>query len=507
MAVRIVASWYYVGRDGTQLEDGPNFSSWSQDTDGFLHAYAEEEYTRINDHVNVQDDHAEAIRKVAADGTVLLKNNGALPLTGKEKLTTVFGSDSAENPWGPNGCSDRGCDNGTLAMGWGSGTVNFPYLITPLEAIKAEVRSNGGSIESVTDDFAYTQAAALAHRVSQVGGACIVFGNADAGEGYIIVDGNEGDRNNLTLWHEGDELINTVASECNNTIVVMHTVGPVLVEPWYDNENVTAIIWAGIPGQESGNAITDILYGKVNPGGKSTFTWGRTRDSYGPSDVIYEPNNGNDAPQDNFVEGIFIDYRYFDRFNETPIYEFGHGLSYTTFSYANLKITAREGNSYTPTTGETPSAPTYGTISNRTADYLCPEGFHFVPAYIYPCLNSTDLRTSSNDPQYGLNHTFPAGGYDSSPQPRVPAGSADSLGGNAGLYEVLFTVTAEITNDGDIAGDEVAQLYISLGGPNDPVRVLRNFDRKEIAAGATETYSFDITYKDLSNWNVAAQDW
>ena len=198
---------------------------------------------------------------MAAKGTVLLKNNGALPLTGKEKLTTVFGSDAAENGWGPNGCSDRGCDNGTLAMGWGSGTANFPYLITPLEAIKAEVRWNRGAFEDVIDDYAYDQASALARRVTQrgVGGVCIVFANSDAGEGYIIVDRNEGDRNNLTLWHHGNELIKTVTSQCSHTVVVMHTVGPVLVDAWYDNPNVTAIIWAGIPGQESGNAITDVL--------------------------------------------------------------------------------------------------------------------------------------------------------------------------------------------------------------------------------------------------------
>ena len=71
----------------------------------------------------------------------------------------------------------------------------------------------------------------------------------------------------------------------------MHTVGPVLVDPWYDHENITAILWAGVPGQESGNAITDILYGKVNPGGKSPFTWAAARSDYG-TELMYTPNNG-----------------------------------------------------------------------------------------------------------------------------------------------------------------------------------------------------------------------
>jgi beta-glucosidase len=72
---------------------------------------------------------------------------------------------------------------------------------------------------------------------------------------------------------------------------------------------------------------------------------------------------------------------------------------------------------------------------------------------------------------------------------------------------VLFTVTVDVTNDGKVAGDEVAQLYVSLGGPNDAVRVLRNFERQSVEAGATETFSFDLTRKDLSNWDTVAQDW
>ena len=387
-----------------------------------------------------------------------------------------------------------------------AGTANFPYLVTPLEAIKAEVLSNGGSIEDVIDDYAYTNQVALARRVSQVDGACIVFANSDSGEGYIVVDGNEGDRNNLTLWHNGDDLIASVTSQCNNTIVVMHTVGPVLVDAWYENENVTAIIWAGIPGQESGNAITDILYGKVNPGGKNVFTWGASRGDYG-TDVIYEPNNGAGAPQDDFTEGIFIDYRHFDRAGLTPIYEFGFGLSYTTFSYSNLQVQAHAVPAYTTPTGQTVPAPTYGSISNNTADYVFPAGFRQVPKYIYPYLNSTSLAASSMDPQYAINYTFPAGAYDSSPQPYLAAGSATAPGGNTHLYDVLFTVTATVSNTGDVEGDEVPQLYLSLGGPDDAKVILRNFDRITIAAGASATFTADITRRDLSNWDTNAQDW
>lgn len=510
MAIRIMAGYYYVDRQANTVPDAPNFSAWTDDTYSYQHMYAQEGYTQVNWHVNVNQEfnHYKSIRDVGAKGTVLLKNNGALPLTGKEMLTTVFGSDAGENGWGANGCSDRGCDNGTLAMGWGSGTANFPYLITPEEAIKAKVRENRGSFEGVTDDSAYDQAAALARRVAQpgVGGACIVFANSDSGEGYITVDFNEGDRSNLTLWHDADTMIATVAGECNNTIVVMHTVGPVLVDTFYNHPNVTAIVWAGIPGQESGNAIVDILYGDVNPGGKSVFTWGEARGSY-TADLLYKPNNGNKAPQDGFQEGVFIDYRGFDRSGETPIYEFGFGLSYTTFDYSNLQVQAHSAPAYTAPTGQTPAAPTYGTISNNTADYVFPSGFERIKAYIYPMLNYTSLKKSSGDPLYGINYTWPSGSSDSSPQPYLPAGSSVAPGGNQGLYDVLFTVSATITNTGSVEGDEVPQLYVSLGGEDDPKVVLRGFDRLTIAPGASATFTAELCRRDISNWDVPSQNW
>lgn len=396
-------------------------------------------------------------------------------------------------------------DNGTLASGWGSGSSNFPYLVTPLTAIQNEVLSNSADIQSVLDNYAYTQIETLAQQVNDVSGVAIVFVNADSGEGYITVDNNEGDRNNLTLWHDGDTLIQNVTAICNNVIVVMHTVGPVLVDAWYQNPNVTAIIWAGIPGQESGNAIADVLYGRVNPSGKLPFTMGSSRGQYG-TDILYEPNNGGAPPQDNFLEGVFIDYRAFDRLNETPIYEFGFGLSYTTFSYSNLQVEANSAApAYVPTSGSTTSAPTFGTISNDTSDYLFPAGFHQVPLYIYPYLNFTTLAAASEDPQYAINYTFPADSSSSSPQPLLPASGAS--GGNPRLYDILFTVSATVTNTGSVAGEEVPQLYISLGGPNDPKVALRQFDKFPIAAGASRTFTAELTRRDLSNWDTLAQDW
>jgi len=499
MAVRIVTAWYLVGRDTRQVP--VNFDSWTLDTYGYRNFVAKEGYGLINEHVDVRADHAAHIRKSAAMGTVLLKNNGSLPLTGHEKFTAVFGEDSTANRLGPNGCGDRGCDMGTLAMGWGSGTANFPYLVTPMEGIKNVVLANGGLVQDVSDNYNLGVQAALAQQAS----VCLVFANADAGEGYITVDNNTGDRNNLTLWGNGENMILNVAKNCNNTIVVMHTVGAVLVADWYQHPNITGIIWAGLPGQESGNSIADILYGKMNPGGKLPFTFGRNRSDYG-TDLLYKPNAGSSAPQDQFKEGPFIDYRTFDRFNKTPIYEFGYGLSYTNFTYTNLRIQNHGIPAYKPTTGMTNPAPTFGTPGNAS-NAVFPPGFHQVPLYIYPYINSTNLRASSGDPMYGigLNASIPQGAQDGSAQPRVAAGGGP--GGNPQLWDVLFTVNCTVTNTGMVAGDDVPQLYISLGGPNDAVVALRGFDRLTIAPGATATFSADVTRRDISNWDTVAQNW
>ena len=504
MVTRIMAGYYYVGRDTVDIPT--NFYSWSLNTYDKIHAAdPNSPIGLVNEHVNVRADHKSVIRTIGQQSNVLLKNMGGLPLTGQERQVGIFGYDACSNPDGANGCSDRGCDNGTLAMGWGSGTANFPYLVTPEQAIQNYVLTQtDGEVYAICEEQADTQVQSLATAAD----VALVFVNADSGEGYITVDGNAGDRNNLSLWQEGDRLIGNVTTYNNNTIVVIHSVGPVNVSAWYDNDNVTGIIWAGLPGQESGNAIVDALYGMINPGGKLPFTIGRNREDYG-TDIIYEPNNGDfGAPQDLFSEGVFIDYRHFDQAGIDPIYEFGFGLSYTTFAYSDLVITPASPAPYTPGAGLTGAAPTFGTIDNNTADYVFPNAtIPYQPLYfIYPYLNTTDLESSSADPDYGEpdSQWLPAGVTDSSPQPILPAGGAP--GGNPGLYETVATVSCTITNTGDLAGDEVAQLYVALGA-DEPPRVLRGFDRITIAAGSTATFTTDLLRKDISVWDTTSQNW
>lgn len=508
MAMRIMAAWFKVGNTvGNQVPT--SFSSWTRDTYGFRQAAAGENWEQLNFQVDVRRDHAAHIRESAAKGTVILKNTGSLPLI-KPKFLAVIGEDAGPNPKGPNGCPDRACDDGTLAMLWGSGTAQFPYLITPDSALQRQAIEDGSRYESVLSNSAW---AATRDLISQPNVTSVVFVNADGGEGYIEVDGNQGDRKNLNLWKHGNDLVRNVSSICKNTIVVIHSVGPVVMTDWYQNPNVSAIVWAGIPGQESGNSITDILYGKTSPG-RSPFTWGPSLESYGTK-VLTKPNNGKGAPQSDFKEGVFIDYRHFDKMAPeknspgAPIYEFGHGLSWSTFEYSNLVVQKHDVRPMSPPQGKTSAAPTFGHYSTNLKDYAFPSYIRYIDTFIYPWLNKTSSgEQASRDPLYGktAKEFLPPGATDGSPQPRLA--SSGQPGGNEQLWDVLYTVTATITNTGKTMTDEVPQLYVSLGGEKEPVRVLRGFERIErIAPGQSVVFRHELTRREISNWDSASQNW
>ncbi|KAI1136363.1 glycoside hydrolase family 3 protein [Hypoxylon sp. FL0543] len=488
MVIRIMAAFYKVGRDTKQIDI--NYSSWTYETEGPRYWAAKMGNTTVNKHVDVQGDHGELIREMGAKATVLLKNTGkALPLIG-ERIIAVIGEDAQDNPDGPNGCVDRVCNNGTLAMGWGSATAEYPYLVSPVTALEKQAAADGTAFINVKSNFDLEAAKAAARNAT----VAIVFANADSGEGYTTLDGNFGDRNNLTLWKGGDELIQAVAEENPNTVAVIHSVGPVLIDHIKNNPNVSAILWAGLPGQESGNSLADVLYGKVNPQGRTPFTWGKEARDWGVS-ILF--NSTSNTPQQDFAEGVFIDYRYFDQQDIEPSFEFGFGLSYTNFTYSGLTAALQEDSAYKPAEGTTPPAPTYGELDLDPNHAVTPEGFSKIPRFIYPYINSATLRNSTT--------TIPAGSQNASAQPILPAGGLS--GGNPDLYKVLYVISANITNTGEVAGAEIPQLYISHGTPTEPKAVLRGFDEIYLEPGETRTVVFNVTHRDLSNWNADAQDW
>jgi len=525
MATRVVAAWYHLHQDDKtewpSVADGggPNFSSWTDNKIGDLHPGSSDngESGVVNKFVPVRNttkggDHDALARRIAAEGVVLVKNtDNILPLSrvgkhsiykpGDDKITVgIFGEDAFPNPDGINACKDRDCNEGTLAMGWGSGAVELPYLVSPAEALRAHF--NKSHIE-VTDfpSNDYDEAAKVASKQR----TCIVFINSDAGEGFAKWDGIKGDRNDLYAQKNGDKLVKKVAASCENTIVVVHTVGPIILEDWIDMPAVKGVLIAHLPGQESGNAIADVIFGDVNPSGRLPYTIAKAAEDYGPdSGILYYPNGV--VPQQNFTEGLYIDYRYFDKFNITPRYEFGYGLSYVDFKLHSLIVNTRGLGGPLPRPrpqGLEPPKTDNKLPSPESA--LWPKGMRKLKKYIYPYISST------SDIEKG-DYTYPHG-YDVA---REPSQAGGAEGGNPDLYQVAVVIQAGLTNLGGIPADCVVQAYISYpenvtdadGEPVDmPVKVLRAFEKVHVFEPKRVPVKLELTRRDLSYWDVKQQNW
>lgn len=311
---RIIASWYDAGQDSGFPAPGIGMPS---------------SLTQPHDVVNAKTSRAaKSLISGAIEGHVLVKNtNNALPLR-HPQLISVFGYDAdVSNVWNAGRSTSFAAENNqiqnqTQVVAGGSGANNPAYISSPFVALTARAYQDGTSLSW---DFFSTNPS-----VNPASDACLVFINSYATEGR--------DRSGLQDTFS-DTLVNNVAASCSNTIVVIHNAGIRLVDQFVDNPNVTAIIFAHLPGQDSGYAITSILYGDTAPSGKLPYTVAKSETDYGN---LLSPDlpTGDFAlfPQSDFTEGVYIDYRAFDASNIEPRYEFGFGLTYTTFSYSHLQI-------------------------------------------------------------------------------------------------------------------------------------------------------------------------
>jgi beta-glucosidase len=277
--------------------------------------------------------HNEAALEVARQGIVLLKNDGVLPIapTKPLKIGVVGGYAQVGVPSGTG-------SGAVLPVGGFATTINIGgahglmgnarnlYLIpsSPLAALKKLLPQ-----AQLDFDGAYTPAesAMLAKRVDVV----IAFGIRVEGEAFDLPD--------LSLPWGQDAVIDAVATANPNTIVVLETGNPVSM-PWRDK--VKAIVQAWYPGQAGGQAIAEILTGRVNPSGRLPITF--------PADLAQTPRPtlpGIDTPWGTattirYDEGAEVGYRWYVQKDQKPLYFFGHGLSYTTFDYKDLKVSGGE---------------------------------------------------------------------------------------------------------------------------------------------------------------------
>jgi len=243
-------------------------------------------------------------RSIAVQSAVLLKNQGReLPLrkTGLRSIVLI-------GPYA--GAAHTG--------GLGSSAVAPTYSVSPVDGIRRLV---GSGVSVTYTEGGDVSAAAAAARSADV--ALVMVGNAD-GEGQ--------DRPDLSLPGNQDALVSAVAAANPHTIVILKTGGAVLM-PWIDR--VPAVLEVWYPGQEDGNVVADLVFGDANPSGKLPLSFPKAASEVPARTPAQYPGiNGTVA----YSEKLLVGYRWYDTQNVAPLFPFGHGLSYTTFAFANLSM-------------------------------------------------------------------------------------------------------------------------------------------------------------------------
>ena len=341
-------------------------------------------WDKLPTHREIPSSHAEIARKLGAEGAVLLKNDGnLLPLTADKIHSIALIGPFAER---------------AMTGGGGSSHVSPILTVTPEDGIRKIVGSDVAV--HVSDGKDLGEAVKLAKDADV---AVLMLGDHQT----------EGRDHPITLSGNQDELAKAVLSTNPHTIVVLKTGGPVLM-PWVDQ--ASAILEAWYPGEEDGNVVAEVLFGKTNPSGKLPITF---------------PKNESDTPLQtrqqypgvdgvaHYSEGVFVGYRWYDDKKIEPLFPFGYGLSYTKFAFKDVKVSSL---------------------------------------------------------------------------------SADKT----------VTVQFTVTNTGDRAGAEVAQVYVGLPSlPNvpQPPDQLKGFQRVELAAGQSAPVTIKLDARSFSYWDEASHGW
>jgi beta-glucosidase len=342
----------------------------------------------------VSPEHKALAREAAHKSMVLLKNEPVghglhrpLPIdTSRIKTIAVIGQLAAKPNIGSKGSS----------------MARPPYVVTPLDGIRATLPQDCKVIYS--DGRAAGKAAEIARRADT---AILILGHTYKDEGeYMFTVG--GDRDSLALKpHDEDLILRTVAAN-RSTVVVLMGGSAIITEKW--RKKVPALLMAWYPGMEGGNALADVLLGKVNPSGKLPCLFPKSE-----SQLPFF-----DKRAKSIEYGYFHGYRLMDQQGNVPAFPFGFGLSYTTFAYKNLQIDRSE------------------------------------------------------------------------------------IGPNEALK-----VSVDVTNTGNLAGEEVVQLYAGYEGSRveRPVKELKGFLKVSLAPGQTKRVDFLLAAKHLAYYNEQQAKW
>lgn len=291
--------------------------------------------------------HAKTAYKAGVEGAVLLKNDGVLPI-GEDARIAVFGVGQIE----------------TVKGGTGSGDTHPRYVVSILEGLREKRLKIDEELAKTYEDYVREMRKREEYKirriffgipiapklpedflsvekmgeVSERNDVGVVVISRISGEGYD----RKPDKGDFYLSDDERRVIEKVSQafreKGRKVLVLLNIGGPIEVASWRSLVDGILIVWQA--GQETGRIVADLLIGKANPSGKLPTTF--------PKDYLDVPSwNFPGEPKNNpqkvvYDEGIYVGYRYYDSFDVEPAYEFGFGLSYTTFEYRELKIVKTE---------------------------------------------------------------------------------------------------------------------------------------------------------------------
>ena len=296
----------------------------------------------------VSDAHKAACRKIGGEGIVLLKNKGnLLPVNpAKTRKIAVVGENAIK----------------MMTVGGGSSSLKVAYEITPLQGLRNRFGKdfeieyargyvgdtlgeyNGVKTNQDLRDFR-TPAELTADAVEKARNADLVIFIGGLNK-QNHMDAEDSDRLTMDLPYGQNELIGALL-KANKNLVVVNVSGTGVAMPWADK--VPAILQAWYLGNETGNALADVLSGDVNPSGKLPYTYYADLQQCGAHKLGAYPGTpakdkfGNDIFDMPYNEGIYVGYRFIDKNKLTPTFPFGHGLSYTTFKYGKATVDKAKG--------------------------------------------------------------------------------------------------------------------------------------------------------------------
>ncbi|WP_455639989.1 glycoside hydrolase family 3 C-terminal domain-containing protein [Parabacteroides sp.] len=280
--------------------------------------------------------HFAAARQIGEEGIVLLQNNNnLLPVDlNQAKKIAVIGENAVK----------------MMTVGGGSSSLKVKYELSPLDGIRKRVGNQAEVVyargyvgdptgeyngvksgQDLNDNRSPEELIAEAVAVAKDADYVIFIGGLNKSNHQ---DCEDTDRKELGLPYGQDQVI-TALAKANKNLVVVNISGNAIAMPWV--KEVPAIMQAWYLGSEAGSAIASVLVGDVNPSGKLPFTFPASLQDVGAHKLGEYPgtprNDGSNIVDEKYNEGLFVGYRWADKEKTKPLFPFGHGLSYTTFTY------------------------------------------------------------------------------------------------------------------------------------------------------------------------------